>query len=467
MLSPLKKSAILGYSVGDLGINLNFQLIGFFLAYFYTDVFGISPAHVAGLFLVARIWDAVNDPVMGFIADHTRSRWGRFRPYVFFGAIPLNLVLLACFYVPDISPSMKVVYAYVTYILHGMVFTAVGLPYSSISAVMTQDQQERAIISTQRMFFAVIIAMSCVSIGTRPFVKQFESEADGFFALAVVYAIASSLILIFAGLKSKERIEITQQKYHLKDIIPIIFKNDVLLILSIAMFLNTCIWVIANAVSLYYFKYVLGNSDLQSIFFQWMLPANILGVVLTPFLTQKFGKRNIFMVGSAIVVVANLTRHFIADDSFVFFTAISMVASSAMMFCSVCQWGMVPDTVEYGEWKNGIRSEGIPFAFFSFTFKAGMALGGSFAAIVLSMTGYVANTELNEASRTAIIWLFNLVPAGFSLGCLVALMFYKLDGERFNQILVELETRKFNNLDGERFNQNLVELETRKGASRS
>jgi sugar (glycoside-pentoside-hexuronide) transporter len=441
MLSPLKKSAIVNYSIGDLGINLNFQLIGFFLAYFYTDVFGISPAHVAGLFLVARFWDALNDPIMGYIADHTRTRWGRFRPYIFFGAIPLNLVLLACFYVPDISPSMKVVYAYVTYILHGMVFTAVGLPYSSISAVMTQDQQERAWISTLRMFFAVIVAMSCVSIGTRPFVKQFESEADGFFALAVIYAIVSSLILIYAGMKSKERISVPQEKYSIKDIIPIIFKNEALLVLSLAMFLNTCIWVIANSVSLYYFKYILENQDLQSIFFQWMLPANILGVILTPLLTANFGKRNIFIAGSAIVVVANLTRHFIADDSFLIFTAISMVASSAMMFCSICQWGMVPDTVEYGEWKNGIRSEGIPFAFFSFTFKAGMALGGSFAALVLSYTGYVANTELNEASQTAIVWLFNLVPAGFSFACMIALLFYKVDNARFTQILSDLDAR--------------------------
>lgn len=442
MLRPLKKTELFNYSIGDLGINLNFQLIGFFLAYFYTDVFGISPAHVAGLFLAARIWDAVNDPIMGYIADHTRTRWGRFRPYVFFGAIPLNLILLACFFVPDISPSMKVVYAYVTYILHGMVFTAVGLPYSSISAVMTQDQQERAWISTLRMFFAVIIAMSVVSIGTRPFLKNFETEAEGFFALAVCYAIASSALLIYAGLKSKERLAPPTEKYYLKDIIPIILKNESLLILSLAMFLNTCIWVIANSVSLYYFKYILGNADLQSVFFQWMLPANVLGVVLTPLLTGKYGKRNIFIFGSGVVVIANLTRHFVAGDSFMLFTGISMVASTTMMFCSICQWGMVPDTVEYGQWKSGIRSEGIPFAFFSFTFKAGMALGGSFAAIVLSFSGYVANTELTESAQTAIVWLFNIVPAGFSLACMVALMFYRLDGEKFSQVLADLEARE-------------------------
>ena len=443
MLPPLKKRDIINYSIGDFGINLNFQLIGFFLAYFYTDVFGISPGHVAGLLLAARAWDAINDPVMGFIADKTRTKWGRFRPYVFFGAIPLNLMLVACFYVPDLSVELKVLYAYVTYILHGMVFTAVGLPYSSISAVMTQDQQERSLISTLRMFFAVIIAMSIVNIGTRPFISRFypESEADGFFALAVIYAIISSAVLIYVGIKSKERLDFEPERYKLTDISKIIFSNKMLLILGSAMFFNTCIWVIANSVALYYFKYILGNTDLYSVFFWYMLPANVLGVISTPILTKIYGKRNVFILGSAIVVVANLVRHFLPGDEFATFTAISMLASMAMMFCSCCQWGMVPDTVEYGHWKSGIRSEGIPFAFFSFAFKAGMALGGSFSMIILEKTGYIANTELNEASRTAIIWLYNIVPAGCSVACIIALIFYKLDGERFSQILADLEAR--------------------------
>ena len=164
-MKALKQSNIFAYSLGDLGMNLNFQLIGFYLAYFYTDVFGISAVHVAGLFLAARVWDAFNDPIMGFIADHTKSKWGRFRPYLLFGAIPLNIALLVCFYTPDLSDTGKVIYAYVTYIIHGMCFTAVGLPYSSISAVMTQDQQERAVISSYRMFFAVVIALGVIGIG--------------------------------------------------------------------------------------------------------------------------------------------------------------------------------------------------------------------------------------------------------------------------------------------------------------
>jgi GPH family glycoside/pentoside/hexuronide:cation symporter len=441
-MKPLKKLDIFNYSIGDLGINLNFQLIAFFLTYFYTDVFGISPLHMGGLFLVARIWDAVNDPLVGYLADHTRSRWGRFRPYLLFGAHPLNLVMMACFFVPDLSGSAKVVYAYVTYIAHGMIFTAVGLPYSSISAVMTQDQQERSLISTFRMFFAIIIAMSIVSIGVRPFVNLFPTEQTGFFAVALLFGVVSTLLLWFTFAKSRERVEVPREKYHFKEILPIVAKNDALQLLALAMFFNTCFWVTANAVALYYFKYILKNEDLFSVFFTYMLPANIIAIVVTPILTKRFGKLKVFIWGSAIVAVTGLFRHLLPMDQLVLFVMISMLGSMGGLFCSIAQWGMVPDTVEYGHWKTGVRSEGIPFAFFSFTQKAGIAIGGALTGWILSQSGYEANTELTDSARLAIRCLFNLVPAGFSLACMITLLFYKLDGAKFKQVMAELAERK-------------------------
>ncbi len=439
-MRPLKKREIFTYSVGDLGINLNFQLVAFFLAYFYTDVFGISPAHMSGLFLAARIWDAGNDPLMGYLADHTRSRWGRFRPYLFFGALPLNLALMACFFVPEFSGGGKVVYAYITYIMHGMIFTAIGLPYSSISAVMTQDQQERAEISTFRMFFAVIVAVGTVSIGVRPFVGMFPSEQKGFFAVALVFGVVSTLLILLAFWKSEERVEASTGAYKIRDVLPLVAKNDALLTLALAMFFNTCFWVTANQTALYYFKYILKNDDLLSVFFLYMLPANFVGVVLTPLLTKRFGKLKVFIWGSAIVGVTGLARHLIPIDHLWLFIIIAMGGAVGAMFCSITQWGMVPDTVEYGQWKTGIRSEGIPFAFFSFTQKAGLAIGGALVGWILSASGYEANTELTASAERAIRWLFNVIPALFALACLVVLLFYKLDGDTFKQLMSDLDT---------------------------
>ena len=135
MLSPLKKRDIFNFSLGDLGINLNFQLLSFWLMYFYTDVFGINVLHVGGILLVSRLWDAVNDPMMGIIADRTRNKIGTYKPFIYWGAIPLNVILIACFCMPELSDGMKVVYCYFAYILHGMVFTAVGTSYSAMGTL--------------------------------------------------------------------------------------------------------------------------------------------------------------------------------------------------------------------------------------------------------------------------------------------------------------------------------------------
>jgi sugar (glycoside-pentoside-hexuronide) transporter len=434
---------MLGYSLGDLGINLNFQMVGFYLAYFYTDVFGISPGHVAGLFLVARVWDAINDPIMGYIADHTKTRWGRFRPYLLFMAIPLNLILVACFFTPEFSVEGKVVYAYVTYLLHGMAFTALGLPYSSIAAVITQDQQERAVIASYRMFFAVIVGMSIVAVGVRPMVARFSSEQMGFTAVAIIFAIASTLLLFFSFKVSQERVEVPKERYHLKDIITIVSRNDALLVLAVAMILNTGVWVIGNAVALYFFKYILNDPDLQPLFFFVMIPFNLAGVFLAPYLSERIGKHKTFIWGSFVVALIAISRYFVPDELVWLIFGVSAIGTVGQMMCSVTQWGMVPDTVEYGHWKTGFRSEGIPIAFFSFSQKLGMALAGAFAAWVLSMTGYVANTELTGSAEEGIRWLFNIFPGLCSILCLLSLLFYKLTRDRYEEILEDLRNGRF------------------------
>tara|TARA_X000000368_G_scaffold403411_1_gene378352 strand:+ start:425 stop:1816 length:1392 start_codon:yes stop_codon:yes gene_type:complete len=463
-MKPLKNREIFNFSIGDFGINLNFQLLGFFLAYFYTDVFGISAWHASFIFLIARGWDAINDPLMGYIADRFRNKWGTYKPFIYWGAIPLNLVLIACFSIPELSESMKVVYCYFTYIVHGMIFTAVGLSYSAVGTLVTQDQQERAKISTMRMFFAVVVVITIIGSYVTPYVNsnpivvefigkeivtfngpQFKDEAEGWFNVALIFGIISTAILFYSAYTSKERVQVPVQKYQIRDLSKIILGNDVLLVLSASMFLNTSIWVVQNAVSFYYFKYVAGIESLQTIFFQWMLPANIIGVILTPILTSRLGKKNVFILGSLIVFAVNIIRHFIpipTAESYTLFVGLSMIGSSCMMFCSICQWGMVPDTIEYGQWKTGIRSEGIPLSFFSFMQKLAMSFAGFFALQVLAYTGYEANTELSESALSGIKWLYNIFPGLFSLACLIVLFYYKLSKERYDEILSELNNNK-------------------------
>lgn len=440
-LPRLTRGQLLGYGVGDLGINLNFQLIGFYLAYFYTDIFGLKAAHVAGLFLAARLWDGLNDPLMGWIADRTQTRWGRLRPYLLFGALPLNLALVAAFFVPDLGYMGRLVYAYVTYILHGMLFTAVGLPYSSLTALLTDDQHERASISSTRMFFAVIIALGIVSAGVKPLVNLFDSEREGFLAVAMMFAAVSTGLLLLSFKSTKERVTSIPEHYSLSEAWRLIRKNDALLSLAAAMFCNTCVWVMNSAVAIYYFKYVLKNEDFHSQFFLYMIPANLLAVMAAPALCRRYGKLRVFLVASIAITVLWGARHFVVG-ALIPFVVLSLVSSFAQMLCGVAQWAMVPDTVEYAEHKLGRRSEGLPYAFFSFTQKCGMAIGGAFATFILGQVGYIAGAEQNEGTLTAIRALFNLIPAGFSLLCALALLTYRLRPEIYETMLKELRATR-------------------------
>ena len=292
------------------------------------------------------------------------------------------------------------------------------------------------------MFFAVIVGMTIIGTCTIPIKDLFESEQDGFFAVAVIYAVVAALLLIFSGTSAKERVRVKKDKFEFKEIFPIVSKNKALLVLSLAMFLNTSVWVVGNAVGVYYFKYVLENESLYSVFWKWMFPANLLGLILTPILTKKFGKKALFMFGSVVVAIGYFARHFVPLDNLGLFIGISMVGSVTMMFCSITQWGMVPDTVEYGQWKTGIRSEAIPIGFFSFTFKLAMALGVAFTIFYLDINGYVANQDLSEQTLDAVKFLFNILPGIFSIGCFFSLFYYVLDRKTYNKILAELNEAK-------------------------
>ena len=198
------------------------------MAYFYTDIFKLDPWHMGTLFLSARIWDGINDPMMGYLADRTRTRWGRFRPYLIFGAIPLNLVMISVFFVPGLEGSAKTIYAYITYILGSMALTLVGLPYSSLCAVVTQDQQERSVISSWRMFFALVVAMGLIiGLWADWFLNNFwpvkygielaegvkHTDPNAYFALALIFGLFSTIFIIFAGIKTKEILATPSEKF--------------------------------------------------------------------------------------------------------------------------------------------------------------------------------------------------------------------------------------------------------------
>lgn len=478
-MQPLKKSEMFNYSIGDLGINFWFQFLGFYMAYFYTDIFKLDPWHMGTLFLSARIWDGINDPMMGYLADSTRTRWGRFRPYLIFGAIPLNIIMIMVFFVPELQGSAKTIYAYITYILGSMALTLVGLPYSSLCAVVTQDQQERSVISSWRMFFALVIAMGLIiGLWADWFLNNYwpqkfnielldgvkHTDPTAYFTLAIIFGFFSTLFIIFAGIMTKERLAPPSEKFRIKDILPTLSKNDALLTLGSALFFNTLFWATANAVTFHFYKYVFTEPYYVEIFgktfnlvgskflFVAMIIGNAIAAFIAPIFSKFFGKTKLFIWGSGIVGILGILRYFVPTDPFVevlwipsifLFLIVTLLATIGGMFCAIGQWGMVPDTVDYGEWKTGIRSEAIPFAFFQFTQKVGMGVAGAVVGWVFSAINYDADLIVQpENVQQAISIMFNILPGVFSLICMILLFKYKLDGELFTKIIKDLTDRK-------------------------
>ncbi|MCZ6619642.1 MAG: glycoside-pentoside-hexuronide (GPH):cation symporter, partial [Gammaproteobacteria bacterium] len=299
-LTPSQRS---GYGVGDLGINLYFISVMTYLLYFYTDVFGLSPIAAGWVLLVARFVDAVTDPIMGAIAERTRSRWGRLRPHILFGAVPLGIIAVLTFSTPDFSDAGKLWWAYLTYIAFGIAYTVVSIPYSALTASMTMDHQERTMLSTVRMAFAFAGGLA-ISVGMLPLVGLFETEASGYqWSLAIFSVIATGLLWITVALTQEKIQPPASQKLALTDSLKAVFTNPPLLVVIVMFTCGMLSFTVRQTVSLYYFQYNLGRGDLIPLFFLLTMPVMFVGLLFVPKLAAVFGKAGGIVIGAVVTIV--------------------------------------------------------------------------------------------------------------------------------------------------------------------
>ena len=302
----MKLKASLGYAVGDLGINLYFISTLTYLLYFYTDVLGISAAAAAGVFLVARMVDAVTDPLMGAIAERTRTRWGRLRPYLLWGALPLGAITVATFSVPDLDESGKVIWAYVTYTLFGILYTVVTIPYSALTASLTDDYQERTRLSTFRMAFAFSGAL-IVSVGVAQWVRMFANPVEGYVLIMSIFACVATLLLLITFFNTKEVVRPPpEQKLSLNDSLRAVFYNPPLLIVIALFTLGMLSFTVRQTVTIYYFSYNVGRPDLIGAFFAATLATMFVGLVFVPRLAERFSKAGAIQIGALFTVLASI-----------------------------------------------------------------------------------------------------------------------------------------------------------------
>ena len=431
------------YAVGDFGINLYFMSAMTFLLAFYTDVYGLSPAVAAGVFLVARVVDAVTDPVMGFIADRTRSRWGKFRPYILFGPLPLGLITVATFTVPGFDDFGKAAWAYVTYVLFGIVYTAVTIPYAAMTAVLTDDHQERTLLSTLRIGCA-FAGGYVVSVSLLPMVDGFGGGASGFQAAMIVFAVVATALLwvTFAGTEERVTTAGAPQGLSFDDGLRALATNWPLMVVVVLFTLGMLAFTFRQTAAWYYFKYNMGREDLLSLYFGVTLPVMFLGLFAVPWLSRRFGKAGGIRVGAIVAIIGAVGFYFTPPDDVVMVFVWGSVLAMGGAPVAVLGWAMIPDTVEYAQWRTGVRADGLILSTASFFQKIAKAIGGAGVAAALAYFGFAANAEQSEKTLEAILWAMSLAPLVIQVLLIAVSFAYRLDERAHGRIVAELRGRR-------------------------
>jgi glucuronide carrier protein len=442
---PLGIAQYLGYASGDAANNLAFSMTSLFLLLYYTNVVGIAAAAVGTMFLLVRFFDAFADLFAGRMVDRAPStRWGKFRPFILFGSLPLLLVNVATFSVPGgLGSGGKLVYAYITYALLGLLYSLVNIPYGSLAAAMTQVPTERAKLATFRVIGSNLTILMLAFV-VAPQIKASGDLQHSLTVTTAAFVVAGFLLYLFTFLTAKEQVRREAAPVSLRQSFGNLGHNRPLLLLCLSSLLFLTGMISLSTVGAFYAKDVLGNASLFIILTLAQTVGTFLIAPFVPLLTRTIGKKYAYLACGVVgvVAVAGLT---VAPASvpavaviLFFFAGIGLGGVNTLM------WAMEADTVEYGEWRTGVRTEGTTYAMFSFTRKMGQALGGAAAAYTLGFGGYVSGKNAVESDTAvhAVKIAAGFVPAAFVVLALVVMAIYPLTEARFREIVRETAERR-------------------------
>lgn len=440
-----------GYGLGDMASNFYMGFFGLFLLYYYTDVFGISPAAAATMLLITKVVDAISDPAMGLIADRTSSRWGRYRPYLLWVAVPYALLGYLLFLGPEFSDMGKLVYAYVTYTLVMLAYTAINVPYSALLAVISPVSEERTKATQFRFVFASLGTL-CVGAFATPLVELLGGgdEVAGFRATILLFAVLSVLIFWVTFATTRERVR--QERHHgsVRDDVTALLKNASWVVLVLTGIL-VVIGLIARFASIvFYLKYYVGDSgttvflifDRTAVLTSCGLIGQLLGALMTPMLASRFEKHHL-MIGMNLIHAALLAICYVVPPEN--FALITLVHSLGVMTFGVVitlLFSMYTDCSEYGEWLTGRQTAGLTVSASMFSLKFGSALGGALPGFMLAGFGFVANEVQSDSTLQGIRLMFNALPAVFFLAGGLLMFLYKIDRNTLAVTEQELHKRR-------------------------
>lgn len=444
MGSKLSIKEKIGYGLGDTASHFVWDMVGFWILIFYTDTYGISAAAAGTIMLIARIWDMVSDPVMGIIADRTNTRWGKFRPYILWMALPYSILAILTFTTPDFGQTGKIIYAGVTYLLLMTVFTAINLPYSSLGAVMTSDSYERAGLNSYRFIFAFIGQF--IVTGTALTLALYFGQGDnakGYQYTLTLFAIISFVLFMITFKTTKERVKPPKdQKQNLKEDIKNLFKNKPWVILFFVGIISFVMFAMQNLSIAYYFKYYIGDEESVQLFNVIGTVALIAGIPFSKPLSKRFGKRNVYLASSLISGFFFILLYLPGAQNIVPIYVLNILAKFTYAPVVPLLWTMLADTADYSEWKNGRRATGLVFSAATFAQKAGWGIGGALAGWLLALYKFIPNVEQSASAVTGIKMMISVFPGVLYMSCAILLFFYAIDHKTCLLMQKDLESRK-------------------------
>jgi len=440
-MAKLSLKEKLGYACGDLASNFYWRVFDVFLFIFYTDVFGLSAAAVGTMMLVTRIIDAFSDPVMGAICDRTKTKFGKFRPYLLWGIIPMVSAGVLTFTVPDISEPNKLIWAYASYIFMMLAYTFINVPYGALLGVITGDTQERTSLTSFR-FIGAFTGGSLVAYFTPELVK-YLGQGDqilGWQYTMMVYGFIAAALFIITFASTKERIlpPVNQTSSVLQDIKDLTHNKPWKVLFVLALIIMITISMRGSS-GTFYFKYYAEREDLIGSFAMVYMISLAVGAACTPLLTRFFNKKNLLMGLMAIVSVLSAAFYFVPKDNILMMFTLQILIGLALGPKSPLVFSMYADTADYSQWRTGRRATAMIFSAAAFAQKLGGAIAAAMIGWLLATLGYVANQAQNGSSEHGIVILMTLIPALFAAFALPIIYLYPLSDKKLKYLQGELQ----------------------------
>jgi len=452
-----------GYAFGDAASNLFWMTFIYFQSKFYTDVFFYTPdaalertllQKLAVLLLLTRVFDMGFDLFMGVLGDRTRTRWGKFRPYLLWFAVPFGIISVLTFTTPSFSPNGKLIYAYITLCLMMMVYSAINIPYSALMGVISADSQERTSVSSYRFAFAFSAGL-VVQYSTLYLVDYFgrvkpemggmllaAAKAHGYQLTMGIYAIAAVALFFLTFALTRERVQPIQEKSSLRQDLKDLTTNAPWLILFVMGTVTVCSVAIRSGAILYYFQYYVGNEKLAASFMVAGTLLSLLGTVFIQYVTRVAGRKATYIGCVLLATIFLVLSYWVRPEQVALMFAFQVLYSATTGPTSAVLWAMFADSAYYSEWRTGRRATGLVFSAAGMSNKLGWAIGGPVAVWLLAQFGYQASVAQTPQALHAILLLFAIIPAAGFLLTGVGLLFYPLNEARMKKIQGELRERQ-------------------------